>query len=78
MVRDREIRSEIDRIAPDRASHAMAAATTATELGAPDGDDLDTRFAQKGIRRGVSVVGDHHAGLDGHDIVSVIPLLALL
>src|SRR5215475_2102876 len=55
----------------------MATATAAAELGAPDGDDLDPRLAQKRVGVGVAVIADDHAGLDGDDIVAVVPLLAL-
>ena len=53
---------EVDRVADQRAGHAVAAAAAAAELGADDGDDLDSRLTQQGIGAGVAVVGEHHAG----------------
>ena len=55
----------------------MAAAAAAAEFRARDRDDLDAGLAQKRVGVGVAVVGDHDAGLQGDDIVAVVPLLAL-
>src|SRR5690349_20388175 len=53
---------EVDRVADQRAGHAVAAAAAAAEFGADDGDDLDSGLAEQGIGAGVAVVGEHHAG----------------
>jgi hypothetical protein len=53
---------EVDRVADQRAGHAVAASAAAAELGADDGDDLDSGLAQQGVGAGVAVVGEHHAG----------------
>ena len=55
----------------------MAAAAAAAEFGAAHGDHLDPGLAQQRVGVGVAVVGDHHAGLERHDVVAVVPLLAL-
>ena len=39
--------SEVDRVADDRAGHAVAAAATAAQLGADDRDHLDAGLAQQ-------------------------------
>ena len=63
-------------IAFDRAGHAVGAATAATELEPLDGDHLDARLAQCGVRPGVALVGDDDTGLERDDVVPVVPLLA--
>ena len=55
----------------------MRAAAAAAELEALDRDDLDARLAQRGVGAGVALVGDDDAGLEGDDVVAVVPLLAL-
>ena len=40
--------------------------------------DLDAGLAHLGDRVGVALVGDDDAGLEGDDVVAVVPLLALL
>src|SRR5262245_48610567 len=65
------------RIAFERTGHAVPSAATLAELEALDGDDLDARLAQGGVRPDVALVGHHDAGLQGHDVVAVVPLFAL-
>ena len=65
----------VDRVADDRAGHAVPAAAAAAELGADDGDHLDTRLAQQRIGVGVAVVGEHHTRFDGDEVVAAVPLL---
>ena len=60
-----------------RAGHAVGAAAAPAELEALDGDDLDAGLAQRGVGAGVALVGDDDAGLEGDDVVAVVPLLAL-
>ncbi len=60
-----------------RAGHAVRATATASELEAFDGDDFDAGLAQRGVGAGVALVGDDDAGLEGNDVVAVVPLLAL-
>src|SRR5215472_1191010 len=67
----------VGRLARDRAGHAVSAAAAAAELRTPDGDDLDPRLAQKRVGMGIAVVAHDHTGLEGDDIVAVVPLLAL-
>src|SRR5215472_12515424 len=69
---------EIDRIADQRAGHAVPAAAAAAQFGADDGDDLDPGLAQQGVGAGVAVVGEHHAGGDGDEVVAAVPLLPLV
>ena len=56
----------------------MTAAASLAELEALDLDDLDAGLAHLRDRERVALVGDDHAGLEGDDVVSVVPLLALL
>ena len=56
----------------------MTAAPAAPELRPPDCDHFDTGFAQQRVGRGVAVISDNHARLEGDDIVAIIPLLSLL
>src|SRR5215468_3334550 len=62
-------------IADYRAGHAVATAAAPAEFGADDRDDLDPGLAQQGIGAGVAVVGDHHAGCQGDEVVAAVPLL---
>src|SRR5687768_13183322 len=64
--------SVVDRVAGDGAGHAVAAAAAAAELGADDGDDLDSGLAEQGVGGGVAVVGEDHAGLDGDGVVAAV------
>src|SRR5688500_20387697 len=66
------------RVALDRARHAMPAAAALAELEAGDLDDLDTGLAHLRDRERVALVGDHHTGLERDDVVAVVPLLPLL
>src|SRR3954452_16187479 len=56
----------------------MAAATTATELGAFDRVDGDACLAQERVGELIPLIGHHHARLHTHHVVAVVPLLALL
>ena len=67
-----------DRVAHDRAGHAVPAAAALAELEALDRDDLDARLAHLRDRERVALVGDDDAGLERDDVVAVVPLLALL
>src|SRR5512139_2052547 len=70
-------RSEVDGIADDRASHAVPAATPATEFRADDGDDLDAFLAQQRVRVGVAVVGIHDARRGADEVGAAVPLGSL-
>src|SRR5262245_36545157 len=69
-------RGSIGWLSPDRTGHAVAAAAPAAELGAADRDHLDPGLPEQRVRVDVPVIGDDHAGLDRHDVVAVVPLLA--
>ena len=56
----------------------MPAAPALPELEALDLDDFDTGFAHLGDRVRVALVSHDDARLQGHHVVAVIPLLALL
>src|SRR5450830_1271238 len=66
-----------DGVALNRAGHAVAAASAASQLAAGNGDHLHARLSQKRVAIDVAVVGDHYAGRQRQEIVAVIPLLAL-
>ena len=68
----------LHRVPQERAGHAVAAAAALAELEAGDLDHLDAGLAHLGDRVGVALVGDDDAGLEGDDVVAVVPLLALL
>src|SRR5262245_11754554 len=68
----------LERVADQRAGHAVPAAAALAQLEAIDGDDLDAGLAYLGDRVGVALVGDHHAVLERDDVVAVVPLLAFL
>ena len=72
-----QVLSVSEGVARQRAGHAMAAAATAAELGARDGDHFDARPAKQRVGVDVAVVADDDSGLDGDDVVAVVPLLAL-
>ncbi len=55
----------------------MAAAAAATQLRAVEAEDLDAGLAHQRVRVLVALVGDDDTGLEGDDVVAVIPLLAL-
>src|SRR3954452_3797026 len=65
----------VDRVAAQRTRHAMAATAAATELGADNGDHLDTGAAQQRVGVGVAVVGEHHPRFYGNQVVAAVPLL---
>src|SRR5215468_5258325 len=69
--------SVIDRLAHDRAGHAMAAAAAAAELGADDGDDLDAFLAQERVGVGVAVVGENDTRRDAYEVGAAVPLCPL-
>jgi hypothetical protein len=52
----------VDRIANDRAGHAMPATAAAPQLGARNCDDLDTFLAHQCVRIGVAVIGPRVKG----------------
>ena len=64
-------------IADQRTGHAVAATAALAELGAVDGQDLDAVLAHERVGVLVALVGDDDAGLERHDVVAVVPLLAL-
>src|SRR5947209_6788455 len=70
--------SKVHGVAYDRTGHAVAAATSSTQLRAIDGNDLDALLAQLGIGRNVPVVADDDARRERHHVISVVPLLPLL
>src|SRR6478736_5075346 len=65
------------RVPDQRAGHAVAASAAAAELGTDDGDHLDARPTQQRVGVGVAVIGEHHPGFDGDEVVAAVPLLAL-
>src|SRR4051812_23210139 len=71
------VRSVVEWVAKHGAGHAATAAAAPAELAGVDGDDLDAGLAQLGVRERVAVVADDDAGLQGDDVVAVVPLLAL-
>ena len=68
----------LHRVAQQRAGHAVPAAPALAQLEAGDLDDLDACLSHLGDRVGVALVGDDDTGLEGDDVVAVVPLLALL
>ena len=56
----------------------MTAAAPTAQLGAVDLHDGDAGPAQMSVGPFVAVVGYDHTGLQGHDVVAVIPLLPFL
>ena len=60
--------SVVDRVANDRAGHAMAAAAPAAKFGADNADDFNSCLAEKGIGVGVAVVGEDDAGRSANQI----------
>lgn len=69
--------SVIHRITSDRAGHAVAAPSTASQLGGLDFDNLHPGLREQSIGRGVAVVSNDDTGLKSYHIIAVIPLLAL-
>src|SRR5690242_1973270 len=65
------------RVSFQRTGHAVAAAAALAEFEPTDGDHLDPRLAQGGVRTGVALVGDDDPGFERDDVVPVVPLLAL-
>ena len=70
--------SPLDRIAQERAGHAVPAAAALAELESANREDLDARLAHLGDRVGVALVGDDDTGLERDGVVGVVPLLAFL
>src|SRR4029453_2480610 len=64
-------------VADDRAGHAVAPAASAPELLAGDGEHLHPRLGELGVGGLVAFVADHDAGLERHDVVAIVPLVAL-
>src|SRR4029079_7167721 len=73
----RSRRGRSGRVADQRAGHAVAAAAALADLGAVDRQDLDPGLAHQRVGELIALVGDDHAGLEGDDVVAVVPLLAL-
>src|SRR5689334_9418062 len=71
------MRAGSDRVADQRAGHAVAATAALPDLGAVDREDLDPGLAHQRIRVLVALIGDDDAGFERHDVVAVVPLLAL-
>src|SRR3954466_11728794 len=71
------VKRSVSGIALDGAGHAVRAAAATAQLEAFDRDDLDAGLAQRGVGAHVAFVGDDDAGLESHDVVAVVPLLAL-
>ena len=55
----------------------MAATAALADLGSVDREDLDPGLPHQRVRELVALVGDDDAGLQRHDVVAVVPLLAL-
>jgi hypothetical protein len=55
----------------------MTAAAATTEFGSTDSDHLDPSLAEQRVRVGVAVIRHHDAGLQGDDVIAVVPLLPL-
>src|SRR5918994_6700753 len=66
------------RVPLQRARHAVPPAPALAELEAGDLDHLDPGFPHLADGVGVALVGHDHAGLEGDDVVAVVPLLAFL
>src|SRR6476619_5896900 len=71
-------RAPLDRVALERAGHAVPAAATLAELEALDLDHLDPRLAHLRDGEGVALIGHDDTGLERDDVVAVVPLLPLL
>src|SRR5215472_5922164 len=69
---------EIDRVADQRAGHAVPAAAAAAQFGTDDRDDLDPGLAQQRIGAGVAVISEDHTGSDRDEVVAAVPLLPLV
>src|SRR6266496_1293708 len=66
----------VEGVALQGTGHAAGAAAAATELEAGDGEHLDAGVPQTLVSVDVALVSDHHAGLDGEQVVAIVPLLA--
>src|SRR5690349_9107234 len=66
---------EVHGVADERAGHTVPTAAAPAEFGTDDRDDLDPGLAQQGIGASVAVVGEHHTGCDGDEVVAAVPLL---
>jgi hypothetical protein len=55
----------------------VQAAAAAAQLEPGEGDHVDACFVQVGGGPGIALLGDHHLGAEGGDVVAVVPLLAL-
>ncbi len=66
------------RIAGNGALHAMAATATTVQFGTVNSDDFYAGLAQQWVGVNIAVVTNDHTGFEGNQIVTVIPLLALL
>src|SRR5262249_43657928 len=65
-------------VALERAGHAVPAASALADLESVDLDDLDAGVAVFLIAVHVLRIGDHDSGLERDDVVSAVPLFALL
>jgi hypothetical protein len=55
----------------------VQAAAAAAQLEPGEGDHVDACFVQVGGGPGIALLGDHHLGAEGGDVIAVVPLLAL-
>src|SRR5260364_326827 len=68
--------SVIHRITSDRAGHAVAAPSTASQLGGLDFDNLHPGLCEQSIGRGVAVISNDDTGLNSYHLMGLPPLLA--
>src|SRR6516162_4649225 len=66
----------VNRIADDRAGHAMTPAAATPQLGADDRDDLNTFLAQQGVGVRIAIVGENHTRGRTDEIRTAVPLRA--
>src|SRR4051812_17367458 len=55
----------------------MTATAPATKFGATDCDDFDPCFSEQRICIGVAVISHYYAGFESHNVIAVVPQLAL-
>src|SRR5262245_54110349 len=68
--------SVVDRVATDRAGHAVSAAPPSAKFGAINGNDLDAGFAQQSVGEGIPVISEHHTRGCTDEVGAGIPLRA--
>src|SRR6266511_2536399 len=66
----------VEGVALQGVGYAVGVAAAATELEAGDGEHFDAGVPQALVGVDVVLVGDHYAGLDGEQVVAVVPLFA--